>query len=75
MQTQAETRSAEAMPAVPARASSREVYTLLGALGERMFLEAFSLCDNEKEAAAWASANLIRSLEERRLLARMASLP
>jgi hypothetical protein len=57
------------------RSSTRELYGLLGALGERMYLEAVPLCDSEKEAAAWASANLIRSLEERRLLARMAALP
>jgi hypothetical protein len=75
MQTLAETRSAEAMPAIPAQTTPREVYDLLGALGERLFLEAVSLCDNEKEAAAWASANLVRSLEERRLLARMAKIP
>lgn len=53
---------------------SPELYNLLGSLGERMFLEAMSLCDSETEAAAWASANLIRSLEERRLLARMAAI-
>jgi hypothetical protein len=57
------------------RQSTYELYGFLGALGERMFLEAMSLCDSEKEAAAWASANLVRSLEERRLLARVANAP
>ena len=57
------------------RSSSRELYGLLGALGERMYLEAMSLCDSEKEAAAWASANLVRSLEQHRLLARVAQVP
>jgi hypothetical protein len=57
------------------RRSSRELYGLLGALGERMYLEAMSLCDSEKEAAAWASANLVRSLEEHRLLGRVALVP
>lgn len=57
------------------RQSTRELYDLLGALGERMYLEAISLCDSEKEAAAWASANLVRSLEQRRLLTRLAAVP
>ena len=58
----------------PHAAPAPELLNLLGSLGERMFLEAMTLCDSENEAAAWASANLIRSLEERRLLARMAAV-
>ncbi len=57
------------------RRSTHDLYLLLGALGERLFLEALALCDTEQEAAAWASANLVRSLEERRLLARVAVAP
>jgi len=55
--------------------STVELYNQLGALGERLYLEAMSLCDDEKEAAAWASANLVKSLEERRLLGRLAQTP
>ncbi len=54
------------------RAGARALYEAVGALGERMYTEALCLCDSEKEAAAWASANLVRSLEEKRLLARIA---
>jgi hypothetical protein len=71
------TANMQAQTATPKKtytAPSPELYGVLGALGERMFLEAMSLCDDEKEAAAWASANLIRSLEERRLLARLAAI-
>jgi hypothetical protein len=57
------------------RRSTRDLYTLLGQLGERLYLEAMCLCEDEKEAAAWASANLVRSLEEKRLLQRIAHAP
>jgi hypothetical protein len=57
------------------RRATLELYGLLGALGERLFYEAFCLCDDEREAAAWASASLVRSLEERRLLERIAFAP
>lgn len=54
------------------RAGSRELYEAVGALGARLYAEAICLCDSEQEAAAWASANLVRSLEEHRLLTRLA---
>ncbi len=57
------------------RRSTHELYTLLGELGQRLYLEACCLCDDEREAAAWASANLVRALEERRLLERIARAP
>ncbi len=57
------------------RRSTRELYTLLGQLGERLYLEACCLYDDEEEAARWASANLVHALEERRLLERIARTP
>jgi hypothetical protein len=53
------------------RRSTRELYGFLAELGERLYLEAMCLCDDEQEAAAWASAILVRSLEERKLLERV----
>ena len=55
--------------------STTELYNLLTNLGERFYLEGMALCDDEKEAVAWASANLVRSLEERQLLARIGQAP
>lgn len=57
------------------RRSTHELYSLLTNLGERFYLEAMALCDSEQEAAAWASANLVRSLEEKRLLVRIGQAP
>lgn len=53
------------------RQTTQDLYGALGQLGERLYLEALCLCDDEKEAAAFASASLIRSLEERGLLGRL----
>ena len=57
------------------RRSTHELYSLLTHLGERFYLEAMALCDDEQEAAAWASANLVRSLEEKHLLSRIGQAP
>jgi hypothetical protein len=57
------------------RRSTHELYSLLTHLGERFYLEAMALCDSEQEAAAWATANLVRSLEEQRLLSRIGQAP
>ena len=57
------------------RRNTRELYRLLGVLGDQLFHETLALCDDEREAVAWASAILIQSLEERRLLARIQAAP
>ena len=55
--------------------STHEVYRSLAALGDRLYLEALALCDDEQQAARWASALLVRSLEEQRLLRTLAASP
>lgn len=55
--------------------STHELYRTLAVLGDRLYLEALALCDDEQQAASWASALLVRSLEEQRLLGRIARSP
>lgn len=69
------TRSSSARRVNGLRRSTRELYGVLAQLGERLYLEAMCLYDDEEEAAAWASANLIQSLEQRCLLQRIELAP
>lgn len=55
--------------------STHEVYRSLAVLGDRLYLETLALCDDEQQAARWASALLVRSLEEQRLLHALAASP
>lgn len=52
-------------------AGARVLYEALAELGEQYYSEALCLCDSEREAAAWATATLVRSLEQKRLLQRL----
>ena len=52
-------------------AGTRVLYETLAELGEQYYAEALCLCDSERDAAAWASASLVRSLEQKRLLRRL----
>jgi hypothetical protein len=54
------------------RGSVRDLYAALTELGERLYLEALCLCENEEEAAAWASANLVHALQQQNFLGRIA---
>lgn len=56
----------------------RDVYVLYGfiaELGDSIFQECFALYDDEMMAARAASVYLVRALEERNLLRRIAAVP
>jgi len=57
------------------RRNTYELYSLLGALGDRLYLESLALCDDEQQAAAWASAQLVCALERQRAARRASSAP
>jgi len=54
------------------RTSVRDLYAALSELGERLYMEALCLCENEEDAAAWASANLVYALQKQNFLGRIA---
>lgn len=56
------------------RPGARDIFGALATLGERIYSEALCLCDSEQEAAALASAHLVRSLEEDRRVTRRTSV-
>lgn len=54
---------------------SREVFEAVAELGESFYDDAMQLCDDEREAAAWASATLVQTLLREKVLGRAAPAP